>query len=65
MGTHKLLRHIAVYGVSLPTFVVSPAVAKPTIYMPSQVAARVFGGRPASPAPAQDDHEVQQTSHAA
>ena len=39
-------RHIAVYGVSLPTFAVSPAVAKATVYMPSQVAARVFGGRP-------------------
>ena len=43
----KQLRHIAVYGVSLPTFAVSPAVAKATVYMPSQVAARVFGGRPA------------------
>ena len=43
----KKLRHIAVYGVSLPTFAVSPAVAKATVYMPSQVAARVFGGRPA------------------
>ena len=42
----KILRHIAVYGVSLPTFAVSPSVAKATIYMPSQVAARVFGGRP-------------------
>lgn len=43
----KILRHIAVYGVSLPTFAVSPAVAKATVYMPSQVAARVLGGRPA------------------
>jgi len=43
----KTLRHIAVYGVSLPTFAVSPAVAKATVYMPSQVAARVLGGRPA------------------
>jgi hypothetical protein len=42
----QTLRHIAVYGVSLPTFAVSPAVAKATVYMPSQVAARVFGGRP-------------------
>ncbi len=42
----KLFRHIAVYGVSLPTFAVSPAVAKATVYMPSQVAARMLGGRP-------------------
>ena len=42
----KTLRHIAVAGVSLPTFAASPAVAKATVYMPSQVAARVFGGRP-------------------
>ena len=43
----KLLRNIAVYGVSLPTFAVSPAVAKATVYMPSQVAARMLGGRAA------------------
>ncbi|MEP7002332.1 MAG: hypothetical protein ABI969_17720 [bacterium] len=43
----KLLRHIAVYGVSLPTFAVSPAVAKATVYMPSQVAARMLGGKAA------------------
>jgi hypothetical protein len=42
----NLLRHIAVFGVSLPTFAVSPAVAKATVYMPSQVAARMLGGRP-------------------
>ena len=41
----KTLRNLAVYGVSLPTFAVSPAVAKATVYMPSHVAARVFGGR--------------------
>lgn len=41
-----LLRHIAIHGVSLPTFAVSPAVAKATVYMPSQVAARMLGGRP-------------------
>ena len=40
------LRQIAI-GVSLPTFAISPAVAKATIYMPSQVAARVLGGRSA------------------
>lgn len=39
-------RQIAL-GVSLPTFAVSPAVAKATIYMPSQVAARTLGGRSA------------------
>jgi hypothetical protein len=42
-----LLHHTAVYGVSLPTFAVSPAAAKATVYMPSQVAARMLGGRPA------------------
>jgi hypothetical protein len=60
----KALRQLAVYGVSLPTFAVSPAVAKATVYMPSQVAARVFGGRPAPSAA--DVHEmVEETSHAA
>ena len=47
MFNPKTFRHIAVYGVSLPSFVVSPAVAKATVYMPSQVAARMLGGRPA------------------
>ena len=42
----KLLPHVANYGVSLPTFAVSPAVAKATVYLPSQVAARMLGGRP-------------------
>ena len=42
----KLLRHIAVYGVSRPTFAVAPTVAKATVYMPSHVAARMLGGRP-------------------
>lgn len=45
MINQKTLRNLAVYGVSLPTLAVSPAVAKATVYMPSQVAARVFGGR--------------------
>ena len=45
MDKPKLLRHIALYGISLPTFAVSPAVAKATIYMPSHVAARMLGGR--------------------
>ena len=43
----KLLRNIAVYGVSLPTFAAPPAVAKATVYMPSHVAARMLGGRAA------------------
>ncbi len=47
MINNKALRNIAVYGVSLPTLAVSPAVAKATVYMPSQVAARMLGGRPA------------------
>lgn len=54
------LRHVAVYGISLPTFAVSPSVAKATVYMPSQVAARVFGGRPSKPA-ANPDIRTQQT----
>lgn len=64
---NKTLRHLAVYGISLPTFAVSPSVAKATVYMPSQVAARVFGGRPSTPA-AQKDIRTQQpveTPHAA
>ena len=47
MLNQNAIRHIAVYGVSLPSFAVSPAVAKATVYMPSQVAARMLGGRPA------------------
>ena len=48
---HKptLLRHIALYGISLPTFAISPAVAKATVYMPSHVAARMLGGRAPKP----------------
>jgi hypothetical protein len=45
MKNPKLLHHIALYGISLPTFTVSPSVAKATIYMPSHVAARMLGGR--------------------
>jgi len=45
MNKPKLLRHIAMYGISLPTFAVSPAVAKATVYMPSHIAARMLGGR--------------------
>lgn len=70
MINQKTLRNIAVYGVSLPTFAVSPAVAKATVYMPSQVAARVFGGRPSmEPAATYDANQHPQqaidTPHAA
>jgi hypothetical protein len=68
----KTLRHIAVYGVSLPTFAVSPSVAKATVYMPSQVAARVLGGRPAKRTTSPEAGDVidpaqhgEQASHAA
>ena len=66
----KLLRNIAVYGVSLPTFAVSPAVAKATVYMPSQVAARMLGGRAAKPIAEQPIdvpaiHAIDDTPHAA
>jgi hypothetical protein len=47
MMNPKLLRNIAVYGVSLPTFAAPPAVAKATVYMPSHIAARMLGGRAA------------------
>ena len=45
MNKPKLLRQIAMYGISLPTFAASPAVAKATVYMPSHIAARMLGGR--------------------
>ena len=61
----KALRQLAVYGVSLPTFAVSPAVAKATVYMPSQVAARVFGGRPTMSVQQELAGEAEETSHAA
>jgi len=66
----KLLRNIAVYGVSLPTFAASPAVAKATVYMPSHVAARMLGGRAAKhvisqPVEAQQPKSSEGTSHAA
>ena len=66
----KLLRNIAVYGVSLPTFAVSPAVAKATVYMPSQVAARMLGGRAAKrvseqPIDASASQNTGETPHAA
>ena len=61
----KALRQLAVYGVSLPTFAVSPAVAKATVYMPSQVAARVFGGRPSVPTVEEVPGACEGQSHAA
>ena len=66
----KLLRNIAVYGVSLPTFAASPAVAKATVYMPSHVAARMLGGRAArhvisQPVEAQPSQSSEDTPHAA
>lgn len=42
----ELLRRMVVQGVSLPSFALSPAVAKATVYLPSHVAARMLGGRP-------------------
>jgi hypothetical protein len=54
----NLLRHLAVFGVSLPTFAVSPAVAKATVYMPSQVAARMLGGRPPKSADKTMDSQI-------
>ena len=44
MKNPKLLRQIAMYGISLPSFAASPAVAKATVYMPSHIAARTLGG---------------------
>ncbi|MEO5817850.1 MAG: hypothetical protein ABIT20_21450 [Gemmatimonadaceae bacterium] len=64
----KLLRNLAVYGVSLPTFAAPPAVAKATVYMPSHVAARMLGGRAAKLAQTADTKHSQSsedTSHAA
>ena len=70
---HKptLLRHIAVYGISLPTFSVSPAVAKATVYMPSHIAARMLGGRAPRKSDIPNDEAIAHrdatpdTSHAA
>jgi hypothetical protein len=64
----KLLRNLAVYGVSLPTFAAPPAVAKATIYMPSHIAARMLGGRATKHAQTTDAMQSQPsegTPHAA
>ena len=71
MKNPKLLRHIALYGISLPTFAVSPAVAKATVYMPSHIAARMLGGRAprsgdiASDQASAESESSSDTSHAA
>ena len=65
----RLLHHIAVYGTSLPTLAAPPIVAGATIYMPSQLAARVLGDcQPSEAATAQAApiaHPNPDSSHAA
>ena len=58
MNKPKLLRQIAMYGISLPTIAASPAVAKATVYMPSHIAARMLGGR----APRRGDIAAEQAT---
>lgn len=71
MKKPTLLRHIALYGISLPTFAISPAVAKATVYMPSHVAARMLGGRAPKTTDIANDQAIvrnesgSDTSHAA
>lgn len=48
MFSSKAGPQLAAYGVSLPTFAALPALAKETVYMPSQLAALVLGRGPAS-----------------
>jgi hypothetical protein len=48
MFSSKAVRHLAAYSVSLPTFAALPALAKETVYMPSQLAALVLGRGPVS-----------------
>ena len=43
MFSSKAIRHHAAYSVSQPTFAAPPALAKETVYMPSQLAALVLG----------------------
>ena len=43
MFSSKAIRQLAAYSVSLPTFAAPPALAKETVYMPSQLAALVLG----------------------
>ena len=63
MMNPKLLRNIAVYGVSLPTFAAPPAVAKATVYMPSHIAARMLGGRCARSATEQPSNATRTQSN--
>lgn len=71
MRKPQLLRQIAMYGISLPTFAASPAVAKATVYMPSHIAARMLGGRAPRACDITPDDGIAQgesgadTSHAA
>ena len=46
MFSSDVARQLAAYGVSLPTFAAPPALAKETVYMPSQLAALVLGRGP-------------------
>ena len=46
MFSSKAIRHLAACSVSLPTFAAPPALAKETVYMPSQLAALVLGRGP-------------------
>ena len=46
MFSSNVVRQLAAYGVSLPTFAAPPALAKETVYMPSQLAALVLGRGP-------------------
>ena len=64
MNKPKLLRHIAMYGISLPTFAVSPAVAKATVYMPSHIAARMLGGRAPKHADSTSDGRISRSESA-
>ena len=64
----RLLRHLAVYGASLPTLAAPPAVAGATIYIPSHLAARMLGDQPNGVVTAPDapaDRPNPDTSHAA
>ena len=46
MFSSNLARQLAAYGGSHPTFAAPPALAKETVYMPSQLAALVLGRGP-------------------
>ena len=48
MFSSKAIRQLAAYSVSLPAFAAPPALAKETVYMPSQLAALVLGRGPVS-----------------